>query len=79
MVASLSGVAFAELDVFSPGVVKGIILRHLRGGWHSLFSTVDGILTWALLTRIWRCVKTTIHRAHLYWVLKVFLIMALPE
>lgn len=45
MVAFWSAVAFSELDVFTPGIVKGIILRHLRWWQQQTITDRDGILT----------------------------------
>ena len=41
----LSAVAFSGLNVFSPGIVKGIVLRHLRWWQRQPMTDRDGILT----------------------------------
>lgn len=40
-----SAVAFSGLNVFSPGIVKGIVLRHLRWWQRQPMTDRDGILT----------------------------------
>lgn len=45
MVAFWSAVAFSQLDVFTPGIVKGIVLRHLRWWQQQSIVDRDGILT----------------------------------
>lgn len=79
MVAFWSGVAFAELDVFSPGVVKGIILRHLRWWLAQPIFDRDGILTLGFAYPNLAMCEDYNSPGSPYWALKVFLIMALPE
>ena len=45
MIAFWSAVAFSGVDEFSPGVVKGLILRHLRWWQQQPIFDRDGILT----------------------------------
>lgn len=78
MVAFWSGVAFAELDVFSPGVVKGIILRHLRWWLAQPIFDRDGILTLGFAYPNLAMCEDYNSPGSPYWALKVFLIMALP-
>ncbi|WP_420259028.1 DUF2264 domain-containing protein [Kluyvera sp. M-M157-B] len=79
MVAFWSGVAFAGLDVFSPGVVKGIILRHLRWWLEQPIFDRDGILTLGFAYPNLAMCEDYNSPGSPYWALKVFLIMALPE
>ncbi|MFP5596693.1 DUF2264 domain-containing protein [Kluyvera sp. 142486] len=79
MVAFWSGVAFAGLDVFSPGIVKGIILRHLRWWLDQPIFDRDGILTLGFAYPNLAMCEDYNSPGSPYWALKVFLIMALPE
>jgi hypothetical protein len=45
MVAFWSAVAFSGLEVFTPGIVKGIVLRHLRWWQQQPITDRDGVLT----------------------------------
>ncbi len=78
MVAFWSGVAFAGLDVFSPGVVKGIILRHLRWWLEKPIFDRDGILTLGFAYPNLAMCEDYNSPGSPYWALKVFLILALP-
>ncbi len=79
MVAFWSAVAWSELPVLTPGVVKGIILRHLRG-WQSLpIFDRDGILTLGFAYPNLAMCEDYNSPGSPYWALKVFLILALPE
>ena len=78
MVAFWSGVAFAGLDVFSPGVVKGLILRHLRWWLEQPIFDRDGILTLGFAYPNLAMCEDYNSPGSPYWALKVFLIMAVP-
>lgn len=78
MVAFWSSVAFAGLDVFSPGVVKGLILRHLRWWLEQPIFDRDGILTLGFAYPNLAMCEDYNSPGSPYWALKVFLIMALP-
>ena len=78
MVAFWSGVAFAGLEVFSPGVVKGIILRHLRWWLEKPIFDRDGILTLGFAYPNLAMCEDYNSPGSPYWALKVFLILALP-
>lgn len=78
MVAFWSGVAFAGLDVFSPGVVKGVILRHLRWWLEKPIFDRDGILTLGFAYPNLAMCEDYNSPGSPYWALKVFLILALP-
>lgn len=79
MVAFWSAVAFADLNVFSPGVVKGIIFRHLRWWQQQPVFDRDGILTLGFAYPNLAMCEDYNSPGSPYWALKVFLILALPE
>nr|WP_318384362.1 DUF2264 domain-containing protein [uncultured Enterobacter sp.] len=79
MIAFWSAVAFAKLDVFSPGVVKGLILRHLRWWLAQPIFDRDGILTLGFAYPNLAMCEDYNSPGSPYWALKVFLMLALPE
>ncbi|SKC15864.1 hypothetical protein SAMN05216168_2064 [Kosakonia radicincitans] len=79
MVAFWSAVAFSGLEVFSPGVVKGLILRHLRWWLRQPIFDRDGILTLGFAYPNLAMCEDYNSPGSPYWALKVFLILALPE
>lgn len=79
MVAFWSAVAFAGLDVFSPGVVKGLVLRHLRWWQTQPIFDRDGILTLGFAYPNLAFCEDYNSPGSPYWALKVFLILALPD
>lgn len=79
MVAFWSAVAFSGLDVFSPGIVKGIILRHLRWWLKQPIFDRDGILTLGFAYPNLAMCEDYNSPGSPYWALKVFLILALPD
>lgn len=79
MVAFWSAVAFSGLEVFTPGIVKGIILRHLRWWQQQPITDRDGILTLGFAyTNLAMCEDYNSPGSP-YWALKTWLILALPE
>ncbi|MGY5955377.1 DUF2264 domain-containing protein [Kosakonia sp. BK9b] len=78
MVAFWSAVAFSGLDTFSPGVVKGVILRHLRWWLQQPIFDRDGILTLGFAYPNLAMCEDYNSPGSPYWALKVFLILALP-
>ncbi|MDT3413796.1 UNVERIFIED_ORG: hypothetical protein QE398_004165 [Atlantibacter sp. SORGH_AS 304] len=78
MVAFWSAVAFADLPVFTPGVVKGVILRHLRWWLKQPIFDRDGILTLGFAYPNLAMCEDYNSPGSPYWALKVFLILALP-
>lgn len=79
MVAFWSAVAFSGLEVFTPGIVKGIILRHLRW-WHQQpITDRDGILTLGFAYPNLAMCEDYNSPGSPYWALKTYLILALPE
>lgn len=79
MVAFWSAAAFAELDVFSPGIIKGLILRHLRWWQQQPIFDRDGILTLGFCYPNLAMCEDYNAPGSPYWAMKVFLILALPE
>lgn len=78
MVAFWSAVAFSGLPVFSPGVVKGLVLRHLRWWLTQPIFDRDGILTLGFAYPNLAMCEDYNSPGSPYWALKVFLILALP-
>ncbi|HHC7130268.1 TPA: DUF2264 domain-containing protein [Vibrio parahaemolyticus] len=79
MVAFWSAVAFSELDVYSHGVVKGIILRHLRWWQQQDILDRDGILTLGFAYPNLVMCEDYNAPGSPYWAFKTFLILALPD
>ncbi|MBA7751869.1 DUF2264 domain-containing protein [Enterobacter sp. RHBSTW-01064] len=79
MVAFWSAVAFSGLDVFTPGIVKGIILRHLRWWQQQPITDRDGILTLGFAYPNLAMCEDYNSPGSPYWALKTWLILALPE
>ncbi|WP_326468388.1 DUF2264 domain-containing protein [Enterobacter wuhouensis] len=79
MVAFWSAVAFSGLQVFTPGIVKGIILRHLRWWQQQPMTDRDGILTLGFAYPNLAMCEDYNSPGSPYWALKTYLILALPE
>lgn len=79
MVAFWSAVAFAGLEVFTPGIVKGIVLRHLRWWQQQPITDRDGILTLGFAYPNLAMCEDYNSPGSPYWALKTYLILALPE
>ncbi|MDR9889482.1 DUF2264 domain-containing protein [Pseudenterobacter timonensis] len=79
MVAFWSAVAFSGLAVFTPGIVKGIILRHLRWWQKQPITDRDGILTLGFACPNLAMCEDYNSPGSPYWALKTFLILALPQ
>jgi hypothetical protein len=79
MVAFCSAVAFSGLEVFTPGIVKGIILRHLRWWQQQPITDRDGILTLGFAYPNLAMCEDYNAPGSPYWALKTYLILALPE
>lgn len=79
MVAFWSAVAFSGLEVFTPGVVKGIILRHLRWWQQQPIADRDGILTLGFAYPNLAMCEDYNSPGSPYWALKTLLILALAE
>ncbi|MFE8149939.1 DUF2264 domain-containing protein [Brenneria goodwinii] len=74
-----SAAAFAELDTFSPGVIKGLLLRHLRWWMSQPILDRDGILTIGYAYPNLIMAEDYNSPGSPYWAFKFFLILALPE
>ena len=79
MVAFWSAVAFSGLEVFTPGIVKGIILRHLRWWQQQPIADRDGILTLGFAYPNLVMCEDYNSPGSPYWALKTLLILALEE
>lgn len=79
MVAFWSAVAFSGLDVFTPGIVKGVILRHLRWWLTQPIFDRDGILNLGFAYPNLAMCEDYNSPGSPYWALKVFLVLALPD
>lgn len=79
MVAFWSAVAFSGLEVFTPGIVKGIVLRHLRWWPQQPITDRDGILTLGFAYPNLAMCEDYNSPGSPYWALKTYLILALPE
>ncbi|AEN66410.1 Uncharacterized conserved protein UCP014753 [Enterobacter soli] len=79
MVAFWSAVAFSGLEVFTPGIVKGIILRHLRWWQQQPITDRDGVLTLGFAYPNLAMCEDYNSPGSPYWALKTYLILALPE
>ncbi|MCT9845195.1 DUF2264 domain-containing protein [Leclercia adecarboxylata ATCC 23216 = NBRC 102595] len=79
MVAFWSAVAFSGLEVFTPGIVKGIVLRHLRWWQQQPITDRDGILTLGFAYPNLAMCEDYNSPGSPYWALKTYLILALPE
>ncbi|MGK9173894.1 DUF2264 domain-containing protein [Yokenella regensburgei] len=78
MVAFWSSVAWSALPVLTPGIVKGIILRHLRWWLSQPIFDRDGVLTLGFAYPNLAMCEDYNSPGSPYWALKVFLILALP-
>ena len=78
MVAFWSAVAFSGLEVFTPGIVKGIVLRHLRWWQQQPITDRDGILTLGFACPNLAMCEDYNSPGSPYWALKTYLILALP-
>ncbi|GAE09662.1 hypothetical protein JCM10914_6036 [Paenibacillus sp. JCM 10914] len=74
-----SAAAFAGLDAYSPGIMKGLVLRNLRWWLQQPMLDREGILTvgYAYPNQIMS--ENYNSPGSSYWALKTFLILALPE
>lgn len=74
-----SAAAFAQLDVFTPGIVKGIILRHLRWWMTQQPFDRDGILSVGYSYPNLVMAEDYNAPGSPYWALKTVLVLALAE
>jgi hypothetical protein len=74
-----SALAFADLEVYSWGVMKGIILRHLRWWLSKPIYHSDGILSIGYAYPNLIMAEKYNAPGSPYWALKIFLLLALDE
>lgn len=78
-VAFWSAVACTGLDVFTPGIVKGVILRHLDAWLTRPFVTPDGLFSIGYHYPNLVMAEDYNSPGSPYWGLKAMLILALPD
>ncbi|MNJ32255.1 hypothetical protein D3C77_269160 [compost metagenome] len=74
-----SALAFAEVDVLSPGIVKGLLLRNLRWWFQQPIFDAEGILTVGYTYPNLVMAENYNSPCSPYWAFKIFLPLALPE
>lgn len=74
-----SALAFAEVDVFSIGVIKGLILRNLRWWFDQPIFNVDGTLTIGYAYPSLIMAENYNSPGSPYWALKTFLVLAFED
>lgn len=74
-----SAAAFSQLDVFTPGIIKGLILRHLRHWLKQPIFDRDGVLSIGYHTPNLAMAEDYNAPGSPYWACKLFLILALPQ
>jgi len=74
-----SAAAFSGLEVYSPGVIKGIVLRHLRSWLKQPIFDRDGVLSIGYHTPNLVMAEDYNAPGSPYWACKLFLVLALPE
>ncbi|TKI04318.1 DUF2264 domain-containing protein [Martelella alba] len=74
-----SAAAFAGLDVFTPGQIKGIIFRHFRWWLNQPIFDRNGLLTLGYAYPNLIMAEDYNSPGSPYWAFKLFLILALPE
>ena len=74
-----SAAAYSQLKVFTPGVIKGLILRHLRHWLKQPIFDRDGVLSIGYHTPNLVMAEDYNAPGSPYWACKLFLILALPQ
>ena len=74
-----SALAYTGIEVFSPGIIKGIVLRHLRWWFAQPIFTDAGRLTIGYCYPNLNLAENYNAPGSPYWALKTFLVLALPE
>ncbi|WP_208950812.1 DUF2264 domain-containing protein [Rahnella sp. ChDrAdgB13] len=74
-----SAAAYSKLDVFTPGIVKGVILRHLRHWLKEPIFDRDGVLSIGYHTPNLVMAEDYNAPGSPYWACKLFLVLALPQ
>src|SRR5688572_22193361 len=73
-----SAAAYSKLEVFSPGIIKGLILRHLRHWLKEPIFDRDGVLSIGYHTPNLVMAEDYNAPGSPYWACKLFLVLALP-
>ena len=71
--------AFADVDTFSPGVLKGLFMRHLRWWFKQPIFATDGVMTIGYGYPNLIMAENYNAPGSVYWAMKAFLPLALPE
>ncbi|GAF65486.1 hypothetical protein BTS2_2384 [Bacillus sp. TS-2] len=74
-----SALAFADVDVIDWGIVKGMVLRHLRWWMNQPIFSKDGLLTVGYTYPNLAMAENYNSPGSPYWALKTFLLLALEE
>lgn len=74
-----SALVFADVEPFSPGVMKGIIMRHLRWWFGQPIFTPDGLLSIGYAYPNLIMGESYNAPGSPYWAFKTFLVLALPD
>lgn len=74
-----SAAAYSKLDVFTPGIIKGVILRHLRHWLKEPIFDRDGVLSIGYHTPNLVMAEDYNAPGSPYWACKLFLVLALPQ
>lgn len=74
-----SAIVYADVDVFTPGIVKGIVLRHLRWWYDQPIFTLDGLLSIGYAYPNLIMAEAYNAPGSAYWAYKTYLLLALPD
>ncbi|PKE28844.1 hypothetical protein CWS43_18485 [Rahnella sp. AA] len=74
-----SAAAYSKLEVFTPGIVKGVILRHLRHWLKQPIFDRDGVLSIGYHAPNLAMAEDYNAPGSPYWACKLFLVLALPQ
>ncbi len=74
-----SAAAYSKLDVFTPGIIKGLILRHLRHWLKEPIFDRDCVLSIGYHTPNLVMAEDYNAPGSPYWACKLFLVLALPQ
>lgn len=74
-----SAAAYSKLDEFTPGIVKGVILRHLRHWLKEPIFDRDGVLSIGYHAPNLAMAEDYNAPGSPYWACKLFLVLALPH
>ena len=74
-----SALAYCGVEVFTPGIMKGIVLRHLRWWFGQPIFSETGLLTIGYAYPNLNLAENYNSPGSPYWACKTFLVLALPE